>query len=516
MTEQDIAIEAAVLTNQGGRRANEDTVYTCERVKDDKAASRGSLYIVADGTGGQEGGQSASRMAVTIASEYYYDNDSDDLTESLRSAVMTAHQALYELAQKVPTWAEMSTTFVGAVVHQGQLRLAHVGDSRAYLIRDGEAKLLTRDHVWLEDDENYGALIRWLGGTVRTDVKVDMITQPLKQSDVVVLCSDGLTDVVDREEIRVLVSQHPASVAARKLVELANRRRTGDNISVAVIRYGGHVPSPWRRWAWLGGVLAGLLVLALGVALVGVDRDNQITSTEAIVIGSTATTGSQSVDFPTSTSQPPGTAAKGTVIPTLTLLPSRIEVEDIVTSTAAAAVTVPTSRPARPPTSTPVGLPPTATPKPNVPTATSPPLPTGTPILRLLDAPALLEPAGKAEFSGWDAEVVFGWSDVGLLGENEYYVLVIRHKQGTDFAWTKNTWYDASHDSADGGKPWLSNPDIGPDLEWQVVIARQRTGEAGEDPAGAELSSYSKARALRWSPGGPPQPKPKPTAKPTR
>ncbi|HIP97143.1 MAG TPA: serine/threonine-protein phosphatase, partial [Anaerolineae bacterium] len=274
MDKKKIPVYAAALTDPGGRRINEDAVYTCQMVEADKIAARGHLYIVADGTGAQEGGQTASSMATAIIGEHFYDATSPDIGESLRTAITTAHTALYELAQKVTAWAEMSTTIVAAALHEGKLYVAHVGDSRVYLIRGGQARLLTRDHVWLQDDENYGALTRWLGGGRRPSVEVDLITEPLQENDVVVLCSDGLTDVVDGMDIGALVNKSSPQSAVRQLVELANRRGTGDNVSVAVIRYGGKAPvSPWRRRTWIGGGVAALLALAFVLILTGRPKD---------------------------------------------------------------------------------------------------------------------------------------------------------------------------------------------------------------------------------------------------
>ncbi len=262
-------IEAAVLSDPGGRRRNEDTAYNCEEmVEAEQLASRGRLYIVADGTGGQAGGQTASRRAVDVVEEYYYDADGDP-GEDLKAAVEEAHQELYARAQRRPAWARMSTTFVGAVLYQGTLYVAHVGDSRAYLIRDGQARLLTRDHVWLEDDENYGALTRWLGGEGKPEVEVDLTTESLQEGDVIVLCSDGLTDVVDGEDIQQIVTRYPASKAAHRLVALAKQRGTADNVSVAVIRYGGKPTAPAGRalWAWAGLAFLALTAVVLAVVL---------------------------------------------------------------------------------------------------------------------------------------------------------------------------------------------------------------------------------------------------------
>lgn len=349
MDKKQFPVYDAALADAGGRRINEDAVYTCQAVEADKVATRGRLYIVADGTGAQEGGQTASSMAVTIIGEHFYDNDSLDIGESLRTAIMAAHEALYELAHKVAAWAEMSTTIVAAVLHGGSVYLAHVGDSRAYLVRGGQARLLTRDHVWLQDDENYGALTRWLGGGRRSLVQVDLTSETLQENDVIVLCSDGLTDVVDGADIAALAGKSPPQVAARQLIELANRRGTGDNISAAVIQYGGKAPAlPVQRWTWIGAGVAGLVVLAIALTL---------------ALGGGGEDGGGSggvVDQPTAT------------------LPAQIQVDETVSATPTEMVS--SVEETRQPTSTPVPATDTPTPRPTrrvvVPTKEPTPVPT--------------------------------------------------------------------------------------------------------------------------------------------
>lgn len=349
-------VYASVLTDAAGRRINEDAVYSCTSAEADKIASHGYLYIVADGTGAQEGGQTASSMATAIIAEHFYDNDSPDVSENLRRAIKTAHEALHELAQKITAWAEMSTTVVAAVIHEGQLYIAHVGDSRAYLVRDGEARLLTRDHVWLKDDDNYGALTRWLGGGQLSSVQVDVVTEPLKENDIVVLCSDGLTDVVDREDIQSLVSKSPPQAAAKQLLDLANRRQTGDNVSVGVIQYGGKVPAAaWKRWVWIGGGGTAAFLLTVVLALVLIHRPggsdsnyNHPTSTPferpgQIILENTATlTPTAAVLAPAATREPTSTPMP--VTPTPTPRPTR-PVVPVSPATVAPEATVPSQVP---------------------------------------------------------------------------------------------------------------------------------------------------------------------------
>lgn len=289
MTESTIPIYATALTHVGGRKTNEDAIYACKNIEAQQLATRGHLYIVADGTGGQEGGQTASAMAAAIVSERYYDDNTPDLESGLRTAVQTAHEALYQLSERVATWSKMSTTIVAAVVREGHLYLAHVGDSRAYLIRDGQARLLTRDHVWLEDDENYGSLMRWLGGG-QVRVEVDTAKIALKEGDKILLCSDGLTNVVDREDLQDVVAKAPPQVAGEQLIGIANRRGTSDNVSVAVVQYGGIIPKA-RKPVWLVPAVAVGVLLLVGVVagLLFASRDTEKGIATSAVVGGTIT-----------------------------------------------------------------------------------------------------------------------------------------------------------------------------------------------------------------------------------
>ena len=150
------------------------------------------------------------------------------------------------------------------------------------------------------------------------------------------------------------------------------------------------------------------------------------------------------------------------------------------------------------PTDTPV---PADTPVPTVPpepTAVEAPQPDPTPEpaptspQETLAAPILLAPEDGETFASANTDVVFRWSETTRpLAEDEYYVLVITHQEGNDYTWTKETSFSLAE-----GKQWLI--DLGPQLKWQVVIARQRTGEANEIPVGAEVSDYSLTGVCYW------------------
>ncbi len=360
-------LQVGQVSDRGGRPSNEDAVYSCAHVEIEKLEAKGQLYAVADGTGGHEGGQTASSLALGVIGEHYYDNPSPDVVQSLREAVQAAQKTLLGLAESVPSWSQMSTTFVGVVVHQDRLFFANVGDSRAYLVRDETIRQMSVDHVWHEEDENLGSLTRWLGGGNAPQVDVEMALEMLREDDIIVLCTDGLTDVVHPEEIKTLVTRFPPEQAAKRLVEQANRRRSADNITATVIRCGAPAQGGGlRRWIAMGGAVAVILVLALGMLLLR-DRNGQVTPMPAPLPTTTPT----QTPIPTDTPVPP----------TATPTPIRqIEVGRTVTATPTE-VLAPTETPMAGPTSTrrPTNTP-TFTPRPtNTPTRTSTPTPTFTP-----------------------------------------------------------------------------------------------------------------------------------------
>ena len=178
------------------------------------------------------------------------------------------------------------------------------------------------------------------------------------------------------------------------------------------------------------------------------------------------------------------------------------------TAAAVAAVTTPTPAPTDTPlpTDTPAPTltlaPPTDTPEPSpspeptaVPAAppSDTPAPTDTPIPEMLAAPVLLAPADGDTFAGIATDVTLSWSAASReLAEDEYYVLLITHQEGIDYTWTKNTSFSITQN-----KPWLG--ELGPELQWQVVIARRTAEQLDDNPAGMETSDYSLIWVCYWN-----------------
>jgi protein phosphatase len=242
------------LTDVGRKRKHNEDAYLVD-------AERG-LFVVADGMGGHAAGEVASRITVESMQEFIA--ASDDSTDSswpfghgnrassggnrLTAAVEKANEKVMRAVASRPELKGMGTTVVAALVEAERATLVHVGDSRAYLFRDGELRRLTDDHSWVQEQVNAGILsedeakshplknvvTRALGGSPH--VSVDLIEVPLRPGDRFLLCSDGLTGMVVDEEIHEFFLAEPVPEAAvRRLVELANERGGVDNITAIVI-----------------------------------------------------------------------------------------------------------------------------------------------------------------------------------------------------------------------------------------------------------------------------------------
>jgi len=236
-------LSAAARSDVGMRRTANEDAYAL--------ATTLGLYLVADGMGGHVAGQLASRLAaehMVDALERVADRDATP-TEKLRYCVAAANHYVFTTAQDKPEVAGMGTTLVALFAGGGRLALAHVGDSRAYLVRGGRIRQLTDDHSLVAElvrrreltpDAAQGhphrhVLTRAVG--VRRAVDPDLAELTPAQGDMIVLCSDGLTTHVQDPEIAACVAaEDDLDAACARLVGLANARGGDDNITVALVR----------------------------------------------------------------------------------------------------------------------------------------------------------------------------------------------------------------------------------------------------------------------------------------
>lgn len=221
------------------------------------------LFIVADGMGGHRAGDVASRLASESITEFFQRTASEDVTwpfhfdatlsdeeNRLLTAIRLANRQIYEHSVRSHDLRGMGTTVVGALFSpsKNKMFIGHVGDSRAYRIRDGKISQLTRDHSLLNDylaampdmtEEQRNELpknviTRALG--MQDNVEVDLISDEARPGDLYVLCSDGLSGMVDDDDIQSVVTEADSPAAAcRRLVAMANEHGGEDNVTAVVI-----------------------------------------------------------------------------------------------------------------------------------------------------------------------------------------------------------------------------------------------------------------------------------------
>ena len=229
--------EAVELTDTGrSREANEDSYF-----------SRAPLFAVADGMGGAQAGEVASRMAVEAFERA--DESGAAPEELLRRTAQEANREIFDLAQGDSSRSGMGTTLTAALLHGDEISFGHVGDSRAYVFREGKLKQITNDHSLVEELRRQGKLTRDQAAehpqrSVITralgpepNVDVDTMTFSARPGDVFLLCSDGLTTMLEDEDVAaILARESDLHKAARRLVRAANERGGRDNITVVLFR----------------------------------------------------------------------------------------------------------------------------------------------------------------------------------------------------------------------------------------------------------------------------------------
>jgi serine/threonine protein phosphatase PrpC len=206
------------------------------------------LAVLADGMGGHNAGEVASEMAVTIIQQQLAESHQSSASEQIKNAIETANEAIYQRAQESLICAGMGTTVVVALFEEGEVTIGHVGDSRLYRLRGGELVQLTSDHSLVQElvDEGFmdeeqahesvskNVITRALGSGA--EVHSDIQQQQSIAGDRYLLCSDGLSDMLERAEIsKLLGAKVTLEQIVEKLLELANQHGGDDNISAIVI-----------------------------------------------------------------------------------------------------------------------------------------------------------------------------------------------------------------------------------------------------------------------------------------
>ncbi len=249
-----LELEFAQLSDPGKVRGqNEDFIGYAEPSTPEQVRSHGWLFVLADGCGGHDRGEVASQMAVdTLVSSFYASPAGEASRGSLQRLVQSANTKICDYAAASPGTSLMATTLVACVLRRDRATVAHVGDSRCYLIRRGHAAALTHDHTvvhqqiqlgLLSEEEAAASEVRHqLSRSVGSDsvVNPDIDEHQLLAEDILLLSSDGLHGTASAEEIAAVISRFPdLREAARALVSLACEKDGSDNISVQLVRIKG-------------------------------------------------------------------------------------------------------------------------------------------------------------------------------------------------------------------------------------------------------------------------------------
>lgn len=244
-------VVASVRTDAGCvREANEDSGLHILPNDPDVRASKGTLTIVADGMGGHASGEVASRMAVELIGEFYYGDAQNAPPDALRGAIERANAEIFRASTSEEQYFGMGTTVIALVVRDDAAFAAHVGDSRLYRLRERQIEMLTIDHSQVmemvkfgiismeearhHDDKN--VILRAIGTQPAVEVEVSDMFR-IEPNDEFLLCSDGLCDMLEDEEIRQLwTGAGDVHAACEQLIAAAKQRGGHDNITVGIVR----------------------------------------------------------------------------------------------------------------------------------------------------------------------------------------------------------------------------------------------------------------------------------------
>jgi len=241
-------IRAVVVSDLGNvRQNNEDTGLFVRLADEGIRRLKGYLLLVADGMGGHLAGEVASQMAAEIVSREYF-QDSEPIEKSLLRAFQMANRQIFEEARLHDSFRGMGTTCTAIVVHNESLYFAHVGDSRAYLVKAGQLIQLTEDQTYVQELLRTGEISAEAAAThpdrnvltqamgTKSEIRVDLgrCMLPFDQTDRLLLCSDGLYDYCSNDDLVLIMSRLSLPDSADELVRLAKSRGGHDNITVVL------------------------------------------------------------------------------------------------------------------------------------------------------------------------------------------------------------------------------------------------------------------------------------------
>lgn len=230
------------------REMNQDCYYVSST--DDEPL----IFILADGMGGYTGGEIASSMVIEYTKSYINGNwikiskTEEDILQLLIDAVQYANKFIYEKSKTIEELSQMGTTLEICLIFNNKLYIAHIGDSRIYIINENNIKQITTDHTYIEKLIKEGTitkeeakhhpdrhmLLKALGGEPYAEV--DAFSRTWKEDEIICICSDGLTNMINDEQIKEIIIEEPVS-PEKKLINMANDNGGTDNITVIIIKH---------------------------------------------------------------------------------------------------------------------------------------------------------------------------------------------------------------------------------------------------------------------------------------
>jgi len=230
------------------RKCNEDFIF----VKNSPIGCLQNLYVVADGMGGHKSGEVASSSAVKFFCEFIENSaNRSEILDTLVEGVGYANKKVKEMSETDNSYTNMGTTFLAASIYDGKIYIVHVGDSRLYIVRNNEIKQITTDHTYVMDMVRLGSITkeqakihpdrniitRALG--IDENLSIDGIFNKLYHNDIVVMCSDGLYEMIDDDGILNVAEDSSLNLEekAEKMIQRANFLGGRDNVSVVLIGY---------------------------------------------------------------------------------------------------------------------------------------------------------------------------------------------------------------------------------------------------------------------------------------
>ncbi len=224
----------------GMRRTNsEDAIYINEQK---------NLYLVADGMGGCNAGEVASSTAISAFVKAMENAENGEILDKMMSAVAQCNKEVYQKSRENIEFLDMGTTLVAVTIENEKMFVVHVGDSRVYLFRENNLQQITTDHSYVMELVKIGSITREEAEVhpkrniitraigIREDVEADTIIEDMKQGDKILLCTDGLSNMVSKGEMtKILIEQCSTEEKVKKLVVLANEKGGLDNISLILI-----------------------------------------------------------------------------------------------------------------------------------------------------------------------------------------------------------------------------------------------------------------------------------------